>query len=130
MRRLAALLLLLTCSACASMSGPPPAPQKFVVFFQEWSASLDDAAQSSITVAAKWAADHPSETVTVTGYAAPDGSVAANDALSRTRAQVVVDKLTADGVAPGRIRLESRGPTDFTLAAIESRRVDIAIAQR
>ncbi len=127
MRRLVAGLLLLSSLAACSNSDPP-ASQKFLVFFQEWSASLDDNAQGAITAAAGWAAQHPAEVVTVTGFAAPDGSQEANVALSRTRAQVVVDQLQKDGVANSRIRLTAQGPTDFTLAPQESRRVEIGIA--
>ncbi len=126
MRRLAVgLLLLSSLGACAS---DPPPSQKFLVFFQEWSASLDDNAQAAITAAAGWAAQHPAQTVTVMGFAAPDGSQQANVALSRTRAQVVVDQLQRDGVDNRRIRLTAKGPTDFTLAPQESRRVEIGIA--
>ena len=125
MRRLVAGLLLLSSLAACSNSDPP-ASQKFLVFFQEWSASLDDSAQAAITTAAGWAAQHPAQVVTVTGFAAPDGSQEANQSLSRTRAQVVVDQ--RDGVANSRIRLTAKGPTDFTLAPQESRRVEIGIA--
>ncbi len=128
MRSLAAgLLLLSSLGACTATD--PPASQKFVVFFQEWSAGLDDNAQGAINAAAGWAGQHPAQAVTVTGFAAPDGSQQANIDLSRTRAQVVTDQLQKDGVANSRIRLTAKGPTDFTLAATESRRVEIGVAQ-
>lgn len=127
MRRLAAGLLLLSILGACSVA-ERPASQKFVVFFQEWSAGLDDNAQGAISAAAGWAGQHPAQVVTVTGFAAPDGSQQANVALSRTRAQVVTDQLQRDGVANRRIRLTAKGPTDFTLAATESRRVEIAVA--
>ncbi len=123
-----AVLLLLCLGACTA--GEPPAAQRFVVYFQEWSAGLDDNAQKAISGAAQWARRHPTEDVTVTGFADPQGSQKANINLSRTRAQVVVDQLTRDGVAAGRIHLEARGITDFTLSALESRRVEIAVAGR
>ncbi len=127
MRRLA-VLLLLCLGACTASA--PEASQRFVVYFQEWSAGLDDNAQKAIIGAAHWAQQHPTEAVTVTGYADPDGSQKANVDLSRTRAQVVVDQLTRDGVEPGRIRLTAHGMTDFTLSSLESRRVEIAVAGR
>jgi outer membrane protein OmpA-like peptidoglycan-associated protein len=126
MRRLA-LLLLLGIAAC-STSGSTAPSQRFVVFFQEWSAALDPSAQAAISAAAQFANQHPAQPVMVTGYADPDGSRQANVALSRTRAQVVVDQLKQDGVDPSRIRLSAHGPTDFTQAAVESRRVEIAVA--
>jgi outer membrane protein OmpA-like peptidoglycan-associated protein len=127
MRRLA-VLLLLCLGACTASE--PPASQRFVVYFEEWSAGLDGNAQKAITGAAQWARQHPTEAVTVTGFADPQGSQKANIDLSRTRAQVVVDQLTRDGVEPGRISLAARGITDFTLSSLESRRVEIAVAGR
>ena len=123
MRRLALLL-----SICLGACTTPQSSQRFVVFFQEWSAALDDNAQAAINAAAQWANAHPAEPVIVTGFADPEGSRKANIDLSRTRAQVVVDQLTRDGVVPGRIRLTAQGPTDFSQTSQESRRVVIAIA--
>jgi outer membrane protein OmpA-like peptidoglycan-associated protein len=130
MRRLAVpasaiLGLLLWVAACA---GPPPASQKFVVYFEGWSAALDPPAQAGVATAAQWAKEHPGQVVTVAGFADPEGSSQANFGISRTRAQVVVDQLVRDGVARNRIRLTAHGPTDFTLTSLESRRVEIAIA--
>ncbi len=125
MRRLAVLLLLSCVAACTA--SPPQASQKIAVFFQEWSAKLDDNAIASVGVAANWAKDHPTERINVSGFAAPQGSQAASISLANTRAQVVVDQLTKDGVDPSRIKLTAHGPVDFTQSAIESRRVDILV---
>ncbi len=129
MRHVASRLLLIgllaSLGACATESGKA---QKFPVFFQEWSAALDDSASNTVAAAAKWANEHPNAPVTVSGYADPEGTQKANIAISRTRAQVVVDQLVRDGVSRGRIRLNAHGPTDYTLSAIESRRVEIAVA--
>ena len=124
MRRFACLLLLLVAACTASPPGPP---HKVVVFFQEWSAAIDPAAASAIGAAAQWAKDHPDAAIKVTGYADPTGSAAANDYMSRTRAQVVADQLVTDGVDRDRIVLGAQGATDFTLTSQESRRVEIAI---
>ena len=43
------LLLLLLCAAIGSARAADPPAQKFVVFFQEWSAQIDDPAQSVIS---------------------------------------------------------------------------------
>ena len=126
--RLITDLLLLCVGACTASE--PPASPRCVVYFEEWSAGLDGNAQKAITGAAQWARQHPAEAVTVTGFADPQGSQKANIDLSRTRAQVVVDQLTRDGVEPGRISLAARGITDFTLSSLESRRVEIAVAGR
>ncbi len=123
MRRLAVSLLFCLAACTAS----PPASQRLVVFFQEWSAALDDNALATISTAAQWAKEHPGELVKVTGYADPTGSQQANVDMSRARAQVVLDQLMRDGVPRGRIVTAARGPTDFTVSSQESRRVEIAV---
>jgi serine/threonine-protein kinase len=106
----------------------PQVPGKFVVFFPAWSAALDDRAQAKILAAARWAERHPAERLTVVGFAAPDGTPEANVSLSTVRAQLVIDQLARDGVAPMRMRLIAHGPVDVTDSLIEGRRVEIDIA--
>ena len=91
MRRLMVLGLLVAVGACADTGSFPPAGQRFAVFFQEWSASLDDGGQAVVADAATWANSHPAAAVHVIGYADPEGTPQANRDLSRTRAQVVAD---------------------------------------
>ena len=124
MRRVA-WLVLFAVAACAAPA--PSAPQRFIVFFQEWSAALDPPAVAVVRGAEQWAQDHPDAVVKVIGYADPKGSLAANDYMSLTRAQVVSDRLVADGLDRARIVLGAHGATDFTLTSQESRRVEIAI---
>jgi len=90
-------------------------------------ASAEVRAKRAVSPRAKWAADHPNQSVAVNGFADPEGSKQANIDISRTRAQLVVDQLVKDGVSQQRIRLGAKGPTDFTLSSQESRRVEIAI---
>jgi outer membrane protein OmpA-like peptidoglycan-associated protein len=123
MRRFACLLLVMV-AACTTTAPPP---HKILVFFQEWSAAIDKPAAGAITEAAQWAKDHPADAIKVTGYADPTGSAAANDYMSRTRAQVVADQLVTDGVDRSRIVLGAQGATGFTMTSQESRRVEIAI---
>jgi OOP family OmpA-OmpF porin len=124
MRRVAWLFLFAIAACTASV---PSAPQRFIVFFQEWSAAIDPQAVNAINGAAQWAKDHPAAVVTVIGYADPTGSAAANEYMSRVRAQVVADQLVTDGVDRTRIVLGARGATDFTQTSQESRRTEIAI---
>jgi outer membrane protein OmpA-like peptidoglycan-associated protein len=124
MRRFAYLLLF----AVAACTAPAPSePQRFIVFFQEWSAAIDPPATTAITAAARWAKDHPQAVVKVIGYADPTGSAAANEYMSHTRAQVVADQLVTDGVDRARIGLGAEGATAFIQNSQESRRVTIAI---
>jgi outer membrane protein OmpA-like peptidoglycan-associated protein len=128
MRRLLMLLLLLTI-ASASRAADAPA-QKFVVFFQEWSAALDDSAQAVITQAAEWVKSHPGNIAHVSGFADPTGSKQANVMMSDLRAQVVADQLQTDGIDPQRIRQRGHGAVQFALTSQESRRVEISIGRR
>jgi OOP family OmpA-OmpF porin len=134
MRRLAMLLLLV----CAMVSGAPlsnadaadPPGRKFVVFFQEWSVALDDAAIAVITQAAHLALEHPRIAVQVTGFADPVGTRRSNVLLSELRAQRVADYLLEGGVPPGQIRQVGKGSVKFAISALESRRVEIFIPVR
>ena len=77
MRRLGILFLLL-CVAIGSARAADVPAQKFVVFFQEWSAALDDSAQAVISQAAEWVKSHPGNVAHVNGFADPTGSTKAN----------------------------------------------------
>jgi outer membrane protein OmpA-like peptidoglycan-associated protein len=129
MRRLG-ILFLLFCVAMGSARAADAPSQKSVVFFQEWSAALDDAAQSVISQAAEWLKSHPGNVAHVNGFADPTGSKRANELLSDLRAQMVVDQLLTDGVAANHIRQRGHGSVQFALTSQESRRVEISIARR
>lgn len=99
-----------------------------VVFFTEWSALLDLAAQQVVQDVKARLNGAQSGTVTVTGYADTIGSSEANDLLSRLRAQVVIDLLVADGVPASRLKRADRGATPDIGGLNESRRVVISVA--
>lgn len=123
--RLAPVLLLLSLlSACALFGGP-----KYVVFFEEGSAQLDQQAQSVISGAAARANRNPVSSVMVIGYTDSAGSPPADVALSQQRAQTVADALAAHGVAVNRLVREGRGPTGQN-PGIASRRVEIVVGGR
>ena len=128
MRRLG-LLLLLLCAATGSARAADLPAQKFVVFFQEWSAAIDDNAQAVIGNAAAWVKSHPGNVAHVNGFADPTGSREANILLSELRAQVVVDQLKTDGVDQSRVRQRGHGSVQFALTSQESRRVEISISR-
>ncbi len=129
MRRLAALGLILAFAGCARLQLGTPAGQgqKYVIFFEPFSAALGEAAQGSIKAAAESANDHPTVMVTVAGFASPIGTPAANADLAKTRAQVVADGLVSNGVPAGRIQRKALGEVDYSLDPIESRRVEISV---
>jgi outer membrane protein OmpA-like peptidoglycan-associated protein len=124
------LLLLLLCVATGSTRAADLPAQKFVVFFQEWSAAIDDPAQAIITQAADWVKAHPGNIAHVHGFASTVGSRPANVLLADLRAQVVADQLQTDGVDAKRIVQRGHGPVEFALTAQESRRVEISISRR
>jgi outer membrane protein OmpA-like peptidoglycan-associated protein len=124
MRRLWILGLLLAIGACA---GPPPPTQVLVVYYQEWSADLDDSAQQIVKSAATWANSNPTLPVVVAGYADPEGSPQANRELSHVRAQRVADALIADGVPAQRVTVTAHGSVGFAMDSQESRRVTISL---
>ena len=128
MRRLGILILLLC--AVTGTAGAADAPQqKFVVYFQEWSAAMDDNAQAVITHAAEWVKAHPGNIAHVNGFADPTGSKAANILMSDLRAQVVVVQLATDGVDPRLIKQRGHGSVQFALTSQESRRVEISVGR-
>lgn len=126
MRRLAILLLLFAITIGAADAAEQP--RRFVVFFQEWSAAIDDSAQSVITEAANFAKANPHAAVRVHGFADPTGSKEANILLSQLRAQRVTDQMKDDGVTAKRIRQDGRGSVSFAITSLESRRVEVEIA--
>lgn len=124
------VLLLLAVVLAPALAHAADAPQKFVVFFQQWSAALDDAAQDVITHAANAAKAQPGAAVHVNGFADPTGSKRANELLTDLRAQMVVDQLQSDGIDPKRIRQRGHGSVQFALTSQESRRVEVSIGGR
>ena len=126
MRRLGILFLLLFVTAGSVRAADSPS-QRFVVFFQDWSAALDDSAQAVISNAAEWVKSHPGNIAHVNGFADPTGSRKANALLSDLRAQMVVDQLLSDGVSERRIRQRGHGSVQFALSSQESRRVEISV---
>ncbi|MBU6419995.1 MAG: OmpA family protein [Proteobacteria bacterium] len=118
MKKLLILGILMGLGGCASLDAPSgPPPPATPVFFQPFSAALDQAALNAIATAAQAANAQPDAPVTVIGAADSVGSVKANEYLSETRAQVVADQLAADGVAQSRLRIRARGIIQPTLEA-------------
>jgi outer membrane protein OmpA-like peptidoglycan-associated protein len=126
MRRLVLIGLVLAVAACMA---PEPPGRKYVLFFQDWSAQLDDAGRSTIDQAAAQAKSLPSATVLVAGFADPVGTPQANIDMSRLRAQVVTDALVGAGLPRDRIQLRARGSVGFVDASLESRRVEVSVGK-
>lgn len=121
-RALAPLAGILLLSACADQ-----APRKYVVFFSNRSAELDEAASTVVAQVAEKASHHPSRIVQVEGYAAAGGDLSADALLAIQRAKVVTEKLQADGVPADHIVQTPRAPSTLEGMAVGSRRVEIEL---
>lgn len=134
---------LLALAACAETPAPavtaaPPAPppaapaapvdpnRALPIFFEAWSALLEDPAQQALREAAARIKANPRVPVLIVGYADPRGSAEANMILSRLRARVVADALITNGVPAARLRVIYRGATPG-FESLESRRVEVRV---
>ena len=124
MRLLVCAILLLSLGACTLFG---PSGQRYIVFFGESSARLDDAAEAVLVSAAEWAKKHPDMPVVVASYADPYGGARANADFVRLRAQAVINGLVANGVVASRIQRREVGPVKFQSEPQESRRVEITL---
>jgi outer membrane protein OmpA-like peptidoglycan-associated protein len=120
--RLVPLFVLLALPACSLFDTSP----KYLVFFQERSAQLDEPARGVIAQAASRANSSSAGKVEVLGYTDSAGSPAADVLLSQLRAQVVADALVTNGVAPARLVRHGAGQTNVN-PGVASRRVEITI---
>jgi outer membrane protein OmpA-like peptidoglycan-associated protein len=96
------------------------------IFFEAWSAFLEEPAQQALGQVATYIKANPRIPVLVVGYADPRGSAEANMILSRLRARVVADALIANGVPAARLRIIYRGATPG-FESLESRRVEVRV---
>ena len=124
MRLLVCVVLLLLLGACTLFG---PSGQRYIVFFRESSAQLDDAAKAVVVGAAGWANKHPNMPVVVASYADPYGGAQVNVDFVRLRAQAVISGLVANGVVASRIQRREVGPVKFQSEPQESRRVEITV---
>ncbi len=109
MKRLLCMTVLAALAGCATTTPPASLPQATPVFFEPWSAALDQHALSAIASAAQGAQATPTARVVVTGAADSTGGEQANKYISETRAQMVADQLVADGVSRERIKVRGVG---------------------
>ncbi len=120
--RLAIAAMLLTLGGCSLFTDRP----HYSIYFQPYSAALDDQTRATIHNAADYAKAHPNQPVFLTGYAAPPDPGKDVDGLSAQRADVVGKALTGDGISADRIFTRANGVTDpGVMPDVAVRRVDI-----
>ena len=112
--------------AVAAPTAPVDPNRALPIFFEPWSAALDDSSRMALGEAAERIKANPRVPVLVIGFADPRGSREANTMLSRLRARIVADELIGNGVPTARVRILYRGPTPG-FASVESRRVEVRV---
>lgn len=115
---LAAPLVVL--SAAAQAQG-----EKFIVFFQPWSAELDPPARDVVAATIAHANANPTLHIDIVGFASTNGGSRANLYLSLVRAQRLSDMLAEAGIDPARLSRIGEGAVNSVGTAEEARRVEI-----
>lgn len=98
----------------------------YSVYFAQWSAFLDQDAQSVIREAAKWAQQHPEIAVELVEYVDPAGPPEMAD-LARMRVKFIEDKLAGHGVDRARFTRIRGEAGEVASVSEESQRIDIVL---
>ena len=99
-RHLLGLVVLGAVAGCMPQAQAPQGGERFLVYFDEFSANITPQAQSVIDDAAAKAKATRPKAIRIEARASATGSPAANQKLTETRAQVVADALQRDGLDP------------------------------
>jgi outer membrane protein OmpA-like peptidoglycan-associated protein len=120
---------LLLVVGCAPMQPAPNGAEaeRYLVYFNEFSADLSDDARNVINTAAQRARETGVKAVRIEGRASATGSPAANQHLTETRTQVVYDELQKDGINPAIMQQQPLGQTTTSDISVMDRRVDIVL---
>jgi outer membrane protein OmpA-like peptidoglycan-associated protein len=118
---------LLVASVAFAPRGWAQGGDRFLVYFDEFSANLTQQARSVIADAAKQARDGKARAIRIEARASATGSPTANKYLAMTRSQVVADELAKDGAGPETVRQVPIGQTGSEDPSVAERRVDIVI---
>jgi outer membrane protein OmpA-like peptidoglycan-associated protein len=111
----------------------PLPPQRYVVYFDTGSDALTEESKQQLTHIRAALPYFAAPEVVVTGHTDRVGPVAANDALSIKRAELVRELLVAEGFAREMIAVAGRGerepavPTDDEVDEPRNRRVEVKI---
>jgi outer membrane protein OmpA-like peptidoglycan-associated protein len=118
-------------AASAALAPPGLAQEsndnRFLVYFDEFSANLTQKSRDVIADAAKRARESNARAIRVEARASATGSQQANRYLAQTRSQVVADELAKDGVNPAIVQQVPIGQTGSDDPSVAERRVDIVV---
>jgi len=118
--------LLVGLGGCAWLSDS----QKFSVYFEPYSAVLNQQSHDTIKAAAKFAQSHALQPIAIDGFSAPPDPKRDVEGLSAQRAETVKQALIDDGVDPNRIVTAANGIVDpKILPDVAVRRVDINVGK-
>lgn len=127
---LAAFSILTSCAMHDEGAAPPK--DRYLVFFESRSTTLDADALEVVDEIAAGARSTRPETILIRGYADPRGSAGDNAKLSDERAQIVARALLERGVDADRIRTQAFGENTVDgdpLLHAADRRVEVLFGQ-
>ena len=117
----------------ALLSGMPPPPRSFTLYFVEGTIDLTPESRPALDELKAEIGRRPGVDVEVTGHTDTVGSAEDNDALSQRRAQQILDLLATVGIdrslmtAVGRGERELRQPTLDNVSSALNRRVEVLV---
>jgi outer membrane protein OmpA-like peptidoglycan-associated protein len=118
------------CGGVYAQTPPASNDQKeprFLVYFDEFSAFLNDEAKTIIADAAKRARETGAHRIIVQARASATGTPETNKYLAQTRSSIVADQLEADGISRAIIQQQPIGQTGSSDPTVYNRRVDIIV---
>lgn len=109
---------------------PAPAKTTQNLFFKIGRADVTTEHAQKIDEIARWAKDHPTASIALTGYADKGtGNTRINQALSERRAAAVKDALIKKGVQASRITVDAKGDTVQPFANNDDNRAVIVLGE-
>jgi outer membrane protein OmpA-like peptidoglycan-associated protein len=117
----------------ALLAALPPAPKSFTLYFHEGTTELAAESVGTLEQIRAEVAKRPGAEVQVTGHTDTVGSDADNDALSRRRADEIVNWLATQGFARGMMSAVGRGERELKEATADNvssavnRRVEVLV---
>lgn len=121
------LLGFVVAGALAGCMPKPVESDRFLVYFDEFSANITPQAAGVAADAVAKAKAMPAKSIRIEARASATGSPEANQKLAETRAQVVADELQKDGLNPAMFRQQPIGQTGSGDTGVTDRRVDIVL---